>query len=60
MYDLGSAHGSFVGKQKIKPNTYSLIRSGDMIRFGASSRFYILTGGPTRDEVQRIPYCLKK
>jgi hypothetical protein len=44
LFDLGSAHGTFVNKQQIPPHEYIELHVGDMIRFGASTRYYILNG----------------
>jgi pSer/pThr/pTyr-binding forkhead associated (FHA) protein len=48
VYDLGSVHGTKVNKQVIPARKYIPIQPGDMIRFGASSRFFIL--GPAQPE----------
>lgn len=49
LYDLNSTHGSFVNKMKVPPKTYVRIRVGYMLKFGASTRNYILQG-PGFDE----------
>lgn len=49
LYDLNSTHGSFVNKMKVPPKTYVRIRVGYMLKFGASTRSYILQG-PGFDE----------
>jgi pSer/pThr/pTyr-binding forkhead associated (FHA) protein len=62
VFDLNSTHGTFVNKIKIKPEIYVQIRDGgaalpllralvtdraaDQLRFGSSTRIFILTGGP--------------
>ncbi|KAL3145623.1 hypothetical protein ABBQ32_003168 [Trebouxia sp. C0010 RCD-2024] len=45
LYDAGSAHGTFLNKQRLKPEVYAPIRVGDMIKFGLSTRLYLF-GGP--------------
>lgn len=44
LYDLGSVHGTFVNKQPVVQKVYHRLNVGDMIRFGASSRTYIVNG----------------
>lgn len=50
VYDLGSTHGTFVNKTKINPKKYILLRAGYMLKFGASTRYYILKGPPDAEE----------
>ncbi|GIL63581.1 hypothetical protein Vafri_17621 [Volvox africanus] len=45
IYDPGSTHGTFLNKQRIKPKVYVPLAVGHTLRFGSSSRLYIL-GGP--------------
>ncbi|KAJ9468187.1 FHA domain-containing protein DDL [Diplonema papillatum] len=42
LIDLGSTNGTFVNKQQVPASTYKLLRSSDMIKFGTSSRDFIL------------------
>eukprot|EP01122_Echinamoeba_exundans_P002816 TRINITY_DN127_c0_g1_i1.p1 TRINITY_DN127_c0_g1~~TRINITY_DN127_c0_g1_i1.p1 ORF type:complete len:532 (-),score=66.23 TRINITY_DN127_c0_g1_i1:2576-4117(-) len=50
IYDLGSVHGTFVNKRQIKSKTYVELRTGDQLKFGQSSRLYVLVGGPEKSE----------
>jgi hypothetical protein len=43
-YDAGSAHGTFLNKRRLKPRVHAPLRVGDQLRFGQSSRVYVLTG----------------
>lgn len=45
LYDAGSAHGTFLNKQRLKPEVHAPIRVGDMVKFGLSTRLYLF-GGP--------------
>merc|ERR1711907_423550 len=42
LYDLGSTHGTFLNKQKLKPREYYKYNDGDLVIFGESSRMYLL------------------
>eukprot|EP00899_Mesostigma_viride_P010022 jgi/Mesvir1/19020/Mv12788-RA.1 len=46
VYDLGSTHGTFVNKRRVKPNVHVPLQVGDMLKFGLSTRSYILQGPP--------------
>ena len=43
-YDAGSAHGTLLNKRRLKPRVHAPLRVGDQLRFGQSSRVYVLTG----------------
>ena len=43
MYDLGSTHGTFLNKKKVKSNLYIPLRCGDLIKFASSSRLFHFT-----------------
>ena len=42
LFDLGSTHGTAVNKSKIKAKTYYRLKVGYVIKFGGSSRLFIL------------------
>ncbi|GLD70231.1 kanadaptin [Lates japonicus] len=49
IHDLGSTHGTVVNKNKIPPKTYIRLRVGHVLKFGGSTRLFILQG-PEFDE----------
>lgn len=42
IHDLGSTHGTVVNKNKIPPQTYIRLRVGHVLKFGGSTRLFIL------------------
>lgn len=42
VYDLGSTHGTQVNKTKIQPRCFYRLRLGQMVKFGGSSRIFLL------------------
>ncbi|CAG9794403.1 unnamed protein product [Diatraea saccharalis] len=44
LHDLGSTHGTFLNKERLKSNHYTRVRVGHQIKFGSSSRTYIMVG----------------
>ncbi|KAI9337243.1 hypothetical protein BDR26DRAFT_1008568 [Obelidium mucronatum] len=46
IYDLGSAHGTFLNKSAIPPRKHVSVKNGDMIKFGQSTRVFVVMGGP--------------
>lgn len=42
VYDLNSTHGSFLNKSRLQPRIYYRLRVGQMVRFGGSSRLFVL------------------
>ncbi|CAG8433261.1 4143_t:CDS:10 [Diversispora eburnea] len=50
IYDLESAHGTKLNKQRILPLKYNRLRVGDQIKFGESTRTYVLLGPEEEEE----------
>ncbi|XP_068621884.1 kanadaptin [Battus philenor] len=44
LFDLGSTHGTFLNRERLKEKHYSRVRVGHQIRFGNSTRTYIMLG----------------
>ncbi|XP_050678448.1 kanadaptin [Leptidea sinapis] len=44
IYDLGSTHGTFLNREKLRENHYTRLKVGHQIKFGTSSRTYIVLG----------------
>lgn len=42
LYDLGGTHGTYVNKKKLPMRAYQKLQPFDTIKFGLSSRYYIL------------------
>ncbi|XP_038250392.1 kanadaptin [Dermochelys coriacea] len=49
VYDLDSTHGTFLNKARLPPRTYCRVRVGHALRFGGSSRLFVLQG-PEEDQ----------
>mmetsp|Transcript_1387 Transcript_1387/g.1886 ORF Transcript_1387/g.1886 Transcript_1387/m.1886 type:complete len:370 (-) Transcript_1387:257-1366(-) len=39
--DLGSAHGTYLGRRRLRPFQPRLLKSGKLLKFGASTRYYV-------------------
>jgi len=50
LFDLGSTHGTYLNKEKLKSKVYTRLRVGYQIKFGGSSRIYIVEGPPDDQE----------
>ncbi|KAI8433230.1 hypothetical protein MSG28_015308 [Choristoneura fumiferana] len=44
LFDLGSTHGTHLNGEKLKPQHYTRVRVGHQIKFGNSTRTYIMLG----------------
>lgn len=44
LFDMSSAHGTYLNKKRIPAREYIPVSVGDMIKFGASTRLYHLHG----------------
>lgn len=44
VYDLGSTHGTFVNKKQVPAFEYVKLQPNDMVRFGQSTRWFVLSG----------------
>nr|CAB3266293.1 kanadaptin [Phallusia mammillata] len=49
LFELGSTHGTFLNKAKVPQGKYYRLKVGHMIKFGNSTRTYILQG-PSEDQ----------
>lgn len=63
VYDLGSTHGTYVNKTQVSSRVYVRVRVGQMVKFGGSSRLFLLESGvggqcavesSAQDEIQDI------
>ncbi|CAG0895698.1 unnamed protein product, partial [Darwinula stevensoni] len=57
LYDLGSTHGTYLNKARIRPNIYHRLHVGHMMKFGGSSRIFILQG-PEQDQEPESPFTV--
>ncbi|XP_075451512.1 kanadaptin isoform X4 [Ascaphus truei] len=52
VYDLGSTHGTFINKQRIQSKTYCRFRVGHVLKFGGSTRIFVLQGPEDDQEAE--------
>ncbi|KAM8787063.1 kanadaptin [Rhynchonycteris naso] len=52
LYDLGSTHGTFLNKTRIPPRTYCRVHVGHVLRFGGSTRLFLLQGPEADQEAE--------
>ena len=50
--DQSSTHGTCVGADRLPPRAWARVRAGAVLRFGASTRLYVLGGGPDDDDTK--------
>ncbi|CAF1204236.1 unnamed protein product [Adineta ricciae] len=49
LYDCGSTHGTFVNKKRLESKVYVRIKIGYLIKFGQSTRLYIVQGDSSEE-----------
>ena len=50
LWDNKSSHGTWVNKRQVTAGEYVRLYDGDQLRFGASTRIFVLEGGDQRPE----------
>ncbi|CAG0916451.1 unnamed protein product [Notodromas monacha] len=56
IYDLDSTHGTFLNKERVKPRQYIPVLPGHMLKFGLSTRIYVVQGPPCESEEETAPH----
>ena len=49
LYDCGSTHGTFINKKRLEPKVYVRIKVDYIIKFGQSTRLYLVQGDSSAD-----------
>jgi len=52
LYDCGSTHGTFINKKRLEPKVYVRIKIGYIIKFGQSTRLYLVQGDSSAEADQ--------
>ncbi len=52
LYDCGSTHGTFMNKRRLEPKVYVRIKIGYIIKFGQSTRLYLVQGDSSAEADQ--------
>eukprot|EP00794_Sanderia_malayensis_P020608 gene20608-22641_t len=62
LMDLGSTHGTFLNKMSLNPKVYYRLKVGYGVRFGGSTRLYILQGPQTDqdEEIEKSTFEIKE
>ena len=50
LYDCGSTHGTFINKKRLEARVYVRIKIGYIIKFGQSTRLYLVQGDSLDDD----------
>lgn len=50
IYDCGSTHGTFINKKRIDPKVYTRLKVGFIVKFGQSTRLYVVQGDHDAEE----------
>ena len=54
VYDLASTHGTFINKTRLEPNKYIRFNIESMVKFGLSTRMYILHGPKSKNNADDL------
>lgn len=60
LYDLNSSHGTKLNKAKIPPQMHVKIKPGDQLRFGESTRIYLLQTEEVVDQEEEEREVVRK